>query len=45
MHCGPKGGRQKPDGKCKSESESENRRVYSQQVASEMTASAPCSPF
>ena len=40
-----KGERQKPDGKCKSESESEKCTVYSQQDASEMTVSAPYSPF
>ena len=38
-----KGERQKPDGKCKSESEICT--VYNQQDASEMTVSAPYSPF
>ena len=36
-----KGGHQKPDGKCKSESENEKCSVYSQQDASEMTAYSP----
>ena len=40
-----KGERQNPDGKCKSESESEKCTVYSQQDASEITVSAPYSPF
>ena len=40
-----KGERQNPDGKCKSESESEKCTVYSQQDGSEMTVSAPYSPF
>ena len=38
----PKGERQKPDGKCKSENESEKYTMYSQQDATEMTVSAPC---
>ena len=44
-HSLQKGERQNPDGKCKSESESENCTVYSQQDASEMTVSAPYSPL